>query len=75
MTIAGFAGVAHGARPPAAPRRRSRGHGRLQVITPLGSVFGPSIFVGLIGLTGGYLVPYLVLAGVTLVVGVFVLRK
>ncbi|WP_439549679.1 MFS transporter [Falsiroseomonas sp.] len=76
MTIAGFAGVAQGAAATAAPRAQiGAAMGVFMVITPLGSVFGPSIFGGLIGLTGGYLVPYLVLAGVTLVVGVFVLRK
>ncbi|SFK15352.1 MFS transporter [Falsiroseomonas stagni] len=76
MTIAGFAGVAQGAAATAAPRAQiGAAMGVFMVLTPLGSVFGPSLFGGLIGLTGGYLVPYLVLAGVTLVVGLFVLRR
>lgn len=76
MTIAGFAGVAQGAAATAAPRAQiGAAMGVFMVLTPLGSVFGPSLFGALIGLTGGYLVPYLLLACVTAVVGLFVLRR
>ncbi|WP_203071171.1 MFS transporter [Falsiroseomonas ponticola] len=75
MTIAGFAGVAQGAAATAAPRAQiGAAMGVFMVLTPLGSVVGPSLFGGLIGLSGGYLVPYLLLACVTVVVGLFVLR-
>lgn len=76
MTIAGFAGVAQGAAATAAPRAQiGAAMGVFMVLTPLGSVLGPSIFGGLIGLTGGYLVPYLLLAGLTAMVGAVVLRR
>ena len=76
VTVAAFAGVAQAAAVAEAPRHQiGAAMGVYMVLTPLGSVVGPSAFGGLIEATGGYWVPYLAMTGLTVLVGALVLRR
>jgi MFS family permease len=65
-TVTGFAGVAQGAAVGEAPRGRiGAAMGLYMTVTPIGNVAGPPVFGALLGWSGGFLLPFLLLAALS----------